>query len=175
MLEGRTAYKVRPASDDLPGKWMTGTQNHEGIAGTLAAVDYLADLGRELSAQSLDRRAALDVAMAAVALYERELARRLIEGLQRIESVRIWGITDPAQLDRRVPTVSITHKTLTSAELATRLGERGIFAWHGNFYALPMTEALGLEPEGLLRIGLLHYNTADEVDRLLQELREFLR
>ena len=170
LLEGLAAYKLRPAPDDLPGKWMTGTQNHEGIAGTLAAVDYLAGLGRELSAESPDRREALDVAMAAIARYERELVRRLIEGLLRIESIRIWGITDPAQLDRRVPTVSITHRELTATELATRLGERGIFAWHGNFYALPMTEALGLEPEGLLRIGLLHYNTPQEVDRLLEEL-----
>jgi cysteine desulfurase family protein (TIGR01976 family) len=170
LLEGLTAYKLRPATDELPGKWMTGTQNHEGIAGTLAAVDYLADLGRELSGESLDRGAALDAAMAAIANYERELARRLIAGLQRIESVRIWGITDPAQFDRRAPTVSITHGKLTATEMATRLGERGIFTWHGNFYALPVTESLGLEPEGLLRIGLLHYNTAEEVDRLLEEL-----
>ena len=170
LLEGLAAYKLRPAPDDLPGKWMTGTQNHEGIAGTLAAVDYLADLGRELSAGLLDRREALDVAMAAIALYEHELVRPLIEGLQRIESIRIWGITDPAQLDRRVPTVSITHRALTATELAAQLGERGIFTWHGNFYALPVTETLGLEPEGLLRIGLLHYNTVEEVDRLLEEL-----
>ena len=170
MLESLAAYKLRPAPDDLPGKWMTGTQNHEGIAGTLAAVDYLADLGRELAGDALDRRPALDAAMAAIAAYERDLVRRLLGGLAKLDSIRVCGITDLEQLSRRVPTVSITHHALTAKELATRLGQRGIFAWHGNFYALPVTETLGLEPEGLLRIGLLHYNTAEEVDRLLEEL-----
>ena len=72
----------------------------------------------------------------------------------------------------RVPTVSITHRRLTAAELAKRLGERGIFAWHGNFYALEFSEALGLEPAGLVRLGLLHYNTPAEIERLLGVLRE---
>ena len=85
---------------------------------------------------------------------------------------RLWGITDPEQLDQRVPTVSITHERLSPEELATRLAEQAIFVWNGNFYALPLTEALDLEPEGMVRIGLLHYNTGDEVQRLLDVLAE---
>ena len=84
----------------------------------------------------------------------------------------MWGITDPARSPERVPTLSITHRRVSSTELAARLAAKGIFAWHGNFYALPLTEALALEPEGLVRLGLLHYNTADEVERLLAVLAE---
>ena len=82
----------------------------------------------------------------------------------------MWGIPGTARLDERVPTVGITHESLMAHELASRLAEQGIFVWHGNFYALPLTEALGLEPDGLVRIGLLHYNTEEEVDRLLAAL-----
>ncbi len=172
LLSELPAYKLRPAPDDLPGRWMTGTQNHEGIAGTLAAVDYLADLGRNLVARSAPRRAALEAALAAIAAYERELVGGLLAGLAGLPGVKVWGITDRNRLDQRVPTVAITHQRLRPDELATYLAERGIFVWHGNFYALPLTEALGLEPEGLLRIGLLHYNTAEEVQRLLEALAE---
>ena len=168
LLEELTAYKVRPAENQLPDKWMTGTQNHEGIAGALAAVHYLADLGCQLKDQDdLSRREALQVAFAAIEQYETELARQLLEGLNAIPQVKIWGIDDLDRLEERVPTVSITHETLTSAELAERLGQEGIFSWHGNYYALEFTESLGLEPAGMLRIGLVHYNTADEVKRLL--------
>ncbi len=171
LLDELAAYKVRPAPDEPPGKWMTGTQCHEGIAGALAAVDYLAELGRAAAADdSLDRRAALSAAFGAIGQYERELTRRLLDGLAQIEDVRVWGITDAERLDQRLPTVSITHNRLTASQLAERLGERGIFVWHGNYYALELTEALGLEPEGMVHIGLVHYNTAAEVDRLISEL-----
>jgi len=171
LLAELPAYKVRPAPDDLPGRWMTGTQNHEGIAGTLAAVEYLADLGRILRPDAPDRRAALHAAYEGIVGYERELVGRLLSGLAELPEVKVWGITDPAQFDRRVPTVSITHARIGPAELAGFLAERGIFVWHGHFYAQPLTEALGLEPDGMVRIGLLHYNTAEEVDRLLAVLR----
>jgi cysteine desulfurase family protein (TIGR01976 family) len=172
LLEEVPAYKVRPAPDDLPGKWMTGTQNHEGIAGTREAVDYLADLGRSLADDhQLDRRAAIATAFADIRAYETELARHLLAGLAELPQYRVWGITDPARLAERLPTVSITHDRVTAATLATRLGERGIFVWHGNYYALPLTERLGLEPEGMVRIGPVHYNTFEEIDRLLSELR----
>jgi cysteine desulfurase family protein (TIGR01976 family) len=172
LLEELPAYKVRPAPDDLPGKWMTGTQNHEGIAGTREAVDYLADLGRSLAnAQGLDRRAALAEAFADIREYEIALSRHLLAGLAALPDVKVWGITDPARLTERLPTVSITHNRMTATQLATRLGARGIFVWHGNYYALPLTERLGLEPEGMVRIGPVHYNTIDEIDRLLAELR----
>ena len=170
LLARLPAYKVRPAPDAIPGRWMTGTQNHEGIAGTMAAVEYLADLGRSLAPRSADRRAALEAAYAAIVAYERHLAEVLLAGIGQMPQWRVWGITDPARLDRRVPTVAITHRTIAPRELAARLAEQGFFVWHGNFYALPLTEALGLEPEGLLRIGLMHYNTAEEVERLLAAL-----
>ncbi len=172
LLTGLEAYKVRPAANSLPEKWMTGTQNHEGISGTLAAIEYLADLGRRVRAHAPDRRTALVAAMAEIGAYERQLCRQLLAALSELPSVRVWGITDPARLDERVPTVSITHRKLSPAALAEYLGSRGIFAWHGNFYALQVTESLGLEPAGLVRLGLLHYNTPAEVQRLAAVLRE---
>ena len=169
LLEELTAYKVRPADNALPDKWMTGTQNHEGIAGALAAVNYLADLGCYLKGEEeLARRTALEVSFAAIEEYETELARQLLEGLNAIKEIKVWGISDLDRLSERVPTVSITHDSLTAAQLAERLGQQGIFAWHGNYYALEFTESLGLEPAGMLRIGLVHYNTAEEVERLRQ-------
>ena len=173
LLESMIAYKVRPASNELPGKWMTGTQSHESLAGAKAAVDYLADVGRKIAEQStLDRSAALDTAFRWIGDYEMQLFWRLVEGLQQIPQVKIFGITDPRRTEERLPTLSITHETRTPSELATRLGEKGIFAWHGNYYALCLSEALGMEPDGMLRIGLAHYNTAEEVERLLAELRD---
>lgn len=170
LLEELPAYKVRPAPDAIPGRWMTGTQNHEGIAGTLAAVEYLADLGRTFGPADADRPAALDAAFTAITAYERRLTDRLIAGLIRRPEITVWGITDPKRMDERVPTLGITHQNLTPTELAQSLADRNIFVWHGNFYALPVTEALDLEPEGMVRIGLLHYNTEDEIERLFEAL-----
>lgn len=171
LLENLTPYKLRPATNELPGKWMTGTQNHECIAGVLAAIEYLADLGRDVAAnQSLARRAALQVSYQAVGEYERALMTRMLSGLQANQEVKIWGITDSARYGDRLPTISITHQRLSAPEIARRLGEVGIFVWHGNYYALQITETLGLEPDGMVRIGLVHYNTEEEVDRLLQVL-----
>ncbi len=171
LLEELEAYKVRPAPNWLPDKWMTGTQNHEGIASTLAAVEYIADVGRLATGDAaLDRRKALDAAFAAIQSYERELVGHLLAGLAEISKIKVWGITDPNRFDERLPTVSITHRDLTAEQLARHLGQRGIFVWDGNYYALPLTEALGLEPNGMVRIGLVHYNTREEVDRLLAEI-----
>lgn len=173
LLEQLTAYKVRPAPDSLPGKWMTGTQSHESLAGVLAAIDYLADIGRMVAGNDgLDRRAALREAFSAIEQYERFLCERLLHGLAQIGEIKVWGITDVSRLEQRVATVSLTHDRYTSAELAERLGRQGIFSWHGNYYALELSEALGHEPAGKLRVGLVHYNTAGEVDRLLRALEE---
>jgi cysteine desulfurase family protein (TIGR01976 family) len=172
LLEDLPAYKVRPASEALPDRWMTGTPNLEGIAGARAAVEYLAALA-PTDRHAIDRRQALVATLNAIERYERELGARLLSGLAALKQVKVWGITDPERLHERVPTVSFTHKKLAAKEIATRLGEVGIFVWHGNFYALPLTEALGLEPDGMVRVGLLHYNTAAEVDRLLAALREW--
>ena len=171
LLESLPAYKVRPASEDIPDRWMTGTPNLECIAGTAAAVEYLAGLGRNAGAET-SRRAALLAAFARIEEYERALGGHLLARLAELKSIKVWGITDAARLKERVPTVSFTHSRLKAGEIAQRLGERGMFAWHGNYYALPLTEALGLEPHGMVRVGLLHYNTIGEVERLLACLRE---
>ena len=115
---------------------------------------------------------ALVAALQAIENHEQALVGKLLSGLRSLPSIKVWGITQLERLDERVPTVSITHRRLTPEQLADHLGRRGIFACHGNFYALSLSEALGLEPNGLLRIGLLHYNTQEEVNRLLAELKE---
>lgn len=171
-LEELDPYKLRPAPNTPPGRWMTGTQGHESIAGTMAAIDYLADLGRTLSADQLPRRAALQAAYAAIGEYERELMRFLLAEIQQIPDLTIYGITNPEHFDRRFATVAFTHAKHTPKEVAIHLAERGIFVWHGNYYALPVTEHLGLEPNGMVRVGLLHYNTKEEVERLIAALRE---
>jgi cysteine desulfurase family protein (TIGR01976 family) len=174
-LESIQPYKLRPSPDDLPGKWMTGTQNHECIAGVLAAIDYLADVGRSVTGQpSLGRRPALRSAYESIRVYEKSLLERLLGGLSEIDGIKSWGITDPQRLDQRFPTVSITHERMDAKSLARRLADDGIYVWHGNFYALPLTERLGLEPDGMVRIGLVHYNTPAEVDRLLNCLRGYI-
>lgn len=170
LLESLTPYKLRPSPNSLPGKWMTGTQNHEGIAGIRAAVDYLAGIGSQTAPHAGTRRERLLSAFDAIGTYERGLAEQLLTGLAAFPSVKVWGITEPGRLGERVPTVSFTHDRLTPREIATRLAEQGLFAWDGNHYALPLTELLGLEPHGTLRVGLVHYNNSDEVARLLDEL-----
>lgn len=171
-MTGLPAYKVRPASDQIPDRWMTGTQNHEGIAGTLAAVEYLEELGQLASSAAKDRRGRLVAAFEAISEYENGLVEHLLGGLSQLDKVTVWGITDQSRVAERVPTLSITHAARTPLEVAQHLAERGIFVWHGNFYALPLTEALDLEPDGMVRIGFLHYNTREEVDRLVEALGE---
>lgn len=175
ILEELEAYKVRPASNELPGKWMTGTQSHESIMGSREAVEYLADIGREVSDNSsLSRREALVAAFEDIQRYEQSLCVRMLDGLEAIDGIRIWGITDRSQLEHRLPTVSITHDRVTTTELAKRLGEEGLFVWNGHYYAIQITETLGLEPEGMIRLGLVHYNTPEEVDRLLETIERIV-
>lgn len=167
LLDRLPAYKVRPAPDTLPDRWMTGTQNHEGLAGVLAAVDYLASLGTGAS-----RRQRLLSAWERIHAHEAKLARRLLDGLAALPRYRVWGITRADQLAGRVPTVAVTSSDRTPQELARHLAAREIYAWSGNCYALELTERLGLEKHGgVLRLGLVHYNTAEEVDRTLQALQ----
>jgi cysteine desulfurase family protein (TIGR01976 family) len=171
LLESLENYKVRPAPNTPPGKWMIGTQSHEGIAGAAAAVEYLAELGCHLAgSDALPRRGALREAYREIGLYERQLVGRLLAGLELIPDVKIWGISSLQRLDERVSTVSFTHERFTAGEMAEQLGRAGFCTWNGNYYALNLTETLGLEPDGMLRIGLLHYNTLNEVERLLETL-----
>ncbi len=173
LLEELEAYKLRPAPDTLPGKWMTGTQNFASVAGVRAAIDYLADIGRSTSQDdSLHRRAAITAAMRSIGDYERSLCKQLLEGLEAIEEVTVYGIPSTGSLQQRLPTVSFTHKEMQPEDVATVLGEHGVFVWHGNYYAIQVTEFLGLEPEGMVRLGLTHYNTPAEVERVLDEIRQ---
>ncbi len=174
LLETIRPYKLRPSPDDLPGRWMTGTQNHEGIAGTAAAVEYLAALGSQVNPTAHTRRDKLIAAFEASRVHEQQIATRLIGGLAEMDGVSIHGITDPNSFSSRVATVSTTFDSNKPSEICTALGDRGIFTWSGNHYALPFTENAGLEPEGTLRIGALHYNTVEEVDRCLSELQALL-
>ncbi|MEM8810347.1 MAG: cysteine desulfurase-like protein, partial [Cyanobacteria bacterium P01_G01_bin.38] len=166
-------YKVRPASNQSPDRWETGTQNHEGLAGLVASIEYLANLGQRLSSGILNRRSALITAMTATHHHGQFLGKQLLAGLLNIPQLTVYGITDPKQLAWRVPTVSLRLAGYPPVVLAKKLADRGLFAWHGNFYALNLTERLGVEEKGgLLRVGLVHYNTANEVDRLLGVLQE---
>ncbi len=165
-------YKVRPAANKSPDRWMTGTQSHEGIAGVLAAIEYLADLGREVAGEGLSRREALAAAFQAIEAHERQLLTTMISGMEAMPEFKILGIRDPARFEHRVPTLGVTHSRFNPEHIAQHLADRGIFVWHGNFYALPLTEWLDLEPEGMVRIGMLHYNDTSEVQRLLDALSE---
>ena len=183
LLEALPAYKVRPADDAPPHKFETGTQCFEALAGARAVVDYLASAGRRFGGEFADqfrgfegRRRDLKGAMAAIQAYERVLCQQLVTGLAKIPGLQIYGITDPARFHGRVPTVSFTLEGLMPDEIARRLDQANIFVWNGNFYALAVTERLGLEGRGgLLRVGLAHYNTAEEVETLLGVLADMPR
>ncbi len=177
VLDRLPSYKLRPAYD----RFETGTLNHEGIAGSLAAVEYIAELGvrfgsafeRPFEAAGMTgRRLHAHAGMAAIRAYELPLFGRLVDGLAEIPGVRLWGIGDRARFAERTPTAAITLDGMASEAVSTTLGDRGIATWWGDFYAVGPIERLGLEPGGVVRIGLTHYNTAAEVDRLLAELRD---
>ncbi|MBZ5681105.1 MAG: cysteine desulfurase-like protein [Acidobacteriia bacterium] len=175
-LRGFRPYKVRPLTDAIPYRWEWGTLNHECIAGIGACVEYLADLGRHTRPEATTRRAAIEAAYEAIHEHERELLKRIISGLLKIPHLKLYGIADPARFDQRCATLALRIDGHTPLELATQLGDRGFFTWDGNYYALNLTEQLDVEKSGgFLRIGLVHYNTVDEVDRLLAALREIVR
>lgn len=182
LLDRLAAYKVRPAANTPPLKFETGTQNHEGIAGAQAAVDYLARLGEKYGASSAGqltgyegRRLHLKSAMLAIKAYENDLFERLLVGLKEV-GVQIYGITDPARLTERTPTCAFTMRGVSPRTIAEQLGKAGIYVWDGNYYALALMERLGLESNGgAVRVGLAHYNSAQEVDRFLQAMHTFTR
>jgi cysteine desulfurase family protein (TIGR01976 family) len=170
ILGSLPTYKVRPAGH----RFETGTGNFEGYAGALAAVEYLAAIGVSHGGASAtsDRRARLVAGMTAIRAYELELYRRLAAGLTSVPGVRLLGIVDPPAFERRTPTAAFTLEKHTPRQVAEALGDRGIAVWDSDFYATGLMERLGLAPEGVVRVGLTHYNTAAEVDRLLDALRE---
>jgi cysteine desulfurase family protein (TIGR01976 family) len=174
-LERIKPYKVRPATNASPECWETGTQVQELIAGIGAAVDYIAELGRRCDSSAKTRRSALAAAYATTVPYERVLLTRLVDGLETLPGIKVYGISERTRFGERCSTISFRIGDHNPTEIAAFLGDRGIFTWDGNFYALNLSERLGVEQKGgVLRVGLVHYNTPEEVDRLLEALREFV-
>ena len=166
-------YKVRPNTNNIPNCWEWGTLNHEGIAGIKPCVDYWEKLGRRANPAVTTRRAAIMAAHQAIHRHERQMMEKMIAGLLAIPGLKLYGITDPRRFENRCATFAVRIEGHTPLELATKLGERGFFTWDGNYYALNLTEQLDVERlGGFLRIGLVHYNTMEEVERLLGALRE---
>ncbi|MCZ2114460.1 MAG: cysteine desulfurase-like protein [Anaerolineae bacterium] len=169
LLDRLTAYKVRPASNMPPGKWETGTQSFESLSGVVAAVDYLAGLG----GGGGTRREQIIRGMGAIKRYEGTLSERFLHKATRIPGLRVFGLTDVEELDKRTPTFAVSLDGYTPEALATLLGERGFFVWHGHYYAVAVMERLGLlDRGGLVRIGFVHYNTIEEMDKLFATLQE---
>jgi cysteine desulfurase family protein (TIGR01976 family) len=183
-LQRMRPYKVRPLTEAVPQRWEWGTLNHECIAGITACVDYIVELGRRVQshlspARAETRRAAIVDAFEEIHRYEHGLMDRMIAGLSEIPGLKLYGITDPARFEERCPTFAVRMVDQTEANtplaLASKLGDRGFFTWDGNYYALNLTERLDVEKTGgFLRIGVVHYNTVEEVDGLLGALREIV-
>ena len=174
-LEQLASYKVRPAPDEPPGKWETGTLPGESIAGLLGTFEYLAWLGREFGAagDASTRRETLAAAMRAIRATERGLALHALEALGGVPGLTLRGITDPARIDERVPTFAFTLDGWTPRDVAAEMGKRGIAVWDGDYYAYELIRALGLaESGGMVRVGFVHYNDPDEIERLAQALRD---
>jgi selenocysteine lyase/cysteine desulfurase len=182
LLNELKAYKVRPASDELPYKFETGTQNHEGIAGVLGALEYLQWLGNEFGADQdsawkdagfSGRRLDLKKGMSTMQKYESELSKALIRIIESIPGTRIYGITDIDRVGERVPTVSFTLEGRDPEQLADAIGKENIYVWNGHNYALAIVERLGLlEAGGMIRVGPVHYNTLDELDKFGEVLKK---
>jgi cysteine desulfurase family protein (TIGR01976 family) len=168
-LAALDSYKVRPAPSDPPGKMETGTQSFESMAGVTAAIDYLAGLA---DASDGSRREHLEQAYSVMADHERALSRRFLDGVESLPSVRVYGV--PAADSRRVATFAIGVDGHRPESVASHLAEAGIYVWSGHYYAVNAMDRLGvLESGGLVRIGFVHYNTAYEVDRVLEALADF--
>ncbi len=161
LAESLPADRVRPASERPPGhRFETGTQSHEAIAGTTAAIGYLRSLGD----------GDLNQAFEAIGRHEDALSRRFLEGAADIRGLDLYGIADPGRVPERTPTFCFNLGDRPPREVAERLGEMGLYVWDGNYYALAPMEALGLSERGAVRAGFLHYTTENEVDRLLEAL-----
>ncbi len=177
LLERLPAYRVRPAGDQLPGKWEVGTQSHESLAGLLGTYRYLESLGRAYGGASHGdgRRATMEAAMSVIRGHENGLIGPLLEGLESVPGLRLYGITARERLSERVPTVAFTLTGHHPRAVAEHLAARAINVWDGNYYALEVLRGLGLDDSGgMVRVGLVHYNTTNEIERLVHALRELV-
>jgi cysteine desulfurase family protein (TIGR01976 family) len=181
LLDKLTAYRVRPAPDDPPGKFETGTGNFEGMCGVLGALEYIQWVGETYGADQLERysgeysgrRLSFKLGMSAIRSYEFELSRMLLDVLEETPGVTIYGLTDRKRLEERVPTCAFTLKGKTPRQVAEELDAANIYVWDGNYYALEVTTRLGLEGKGgMVRVGPVHYNTMEEIRRFGEVLRK---
>ena len=182
LLKSLSPYKVRPATSELPGCFETGTQSHEGMAGTTAAVNYFAWIGREYAESyqienkyKNERTKFVHAALDYLFEYEKILTIDLINGLQNIKNVQVQGITEKNALDRRLPTVSFSVSGLSPSRIAEGLAKENIFVWSGHSYALEVVKSLNLLDEGgVLRTGPVHYNTINEIHEFLEILDKLI-
>jgi len=184
LLDRLTAYRVRPAPKDPPGKFETGTGNFEGMCGVLGALEYIEWVGETFAAEQAERYAAdfsgrrlrFKQGMSAIRSYEFELSRTLLDILAETPGVKVYGITDTRQLEERVPTCAFTLEGKSPRQVAEELDEANIYVWDGNYYALGVTERLGLEGSGgMVRVGPVHYNTGEEIKRFGEALMKIAR
>jgi selenocysteine lyase/cysteine desulfurase len=180
LLAELQAYKVRPADDATPDKFETGTKNHEGIAGVLGALEYIEWVGETFGqvyadkyANTNKRRQRLLQGISSIRAYEFEISRAMLEICTKTPGVRLYGPSDPLKLEERVPTFAITVEGLHPRQVAEKLDKHNIYVWDGNYYALAVTERLGVEDSGgMVRIGPVHYNTLEEIERFGEVLAE---
>jgi len=170
ILAALHPYKGRCVSDELPDRFETGTPQFELLAGLSATVEYFVELGRRGSTSS-DRRELIGAAYQLSRDYEEPLTNRLIDGLKQINGITIYGITNPNRVHERVPTISMRHSQIKPTDIARSLADAGIYVWHGHNYAYEPTRFLNIpENEGVVRIGLAHYNTDAEVSRVVEAI-----
>jgi selenocysteine lyase/cysteine desulfurase len=182
LLEQLEAYKVRPAPDLPPGKWETGTQSFESLAGAKAAIDYLESIGEDYGqsfAVDLSRYGGrslrLKQAMGVIKEYEESLSLHFLERATEVPGFRVYGITDVERLAERAPTFAVSLEGYSPREVAQSLGEEGIFVWDGHYYAVAVMDQLEtLQAGGLVRIGFTHYNTKEEIDRMIDHLKRMV-
>ena len=176
-LQRLPAYKIRPAPNGLPGKWMNGAQSYENLAGVTAAMEYISSVGRdhpeyqERFPQFTGRRRDIKTGMTAIQDYERILTWKFIEEIKKIPEYKLWGITDKEKANWRVPTIAVSREGELSNDIALYLSNKGIYIWSRSVYSISLSERLGLEKTGgFIRVGFVHYNTLEEIDRLLEAL-----
>jgi selenocysteine lyase/cysteine desulfurase len=181
LLDRLTAYKVRPAPSDPPGKFETGTGNFEGMCGVLGALEYIEWVGETFGVEHRERyaveysgrRLSFKLGMSAIRSYEFELSRALLDILAETPGVTVYGITDTKRLEERVPTCAFILKGKSPRQVAEELDEANIYVWDGNYYALEVTTRLGLEESGgMVRVGPVHYNTMGEIQQFGEILRK---
>ena len=179
LLDRLTAYKVRPAPQDPPGKFETGTGNFEGMCGVLGALEYIEWVGESFGDEYVERytgeftgrRLNFKRGMSAIRSYEFELSRALLDILEETPGVTVYGITDTRRLEQRVPTAAFTLAGKSPRQVAEELDLANIYVWDGNYYALGVTERLGLEDSGgMVRVGSVHYNALEEIQRFGEAL-----